>query len=232
MAGLTTAAPAEQRFLLNGLDYQRYVAIADAIGEQPIRLTYDRGRLELMTVSREHERYRHLLALFVMVIAEEMQIETAIGGMMTFRREDLDRGFEHDECWWIQHEAQMHGRVDYDPENDPPPDLGLEIEVSRSILNRLSLMAALRVPEIWRFVGETLRVLLLGPDGEYHESATSQAFPFLPVAELARFVGLWTTLGDTAIVRAFREWVREQMARGWPAPDSSSPNEREGGQPA
>ena len=223
MAGLTTTTPSEQRFLLGGLEYRRYVAIADAIGEQPIRLTYDRGRLELMTVSREHERYRHLLATFVVEVAVAMEIETAVGGMMTFRREDLDRGFEHDECWWIQHELQMRGRIDYDPDNDPPPDLGLEIEVSRSVLNRLSLMAALRVPEIWRFDGATLRVLLLGADGEYHASPTSRAFPFLPVAELARFVGLWTTLGDTAIVSAFREWVREQKAQGWPAAGNVPP---------
>jgi Uma2 family endonuclease len=224
MAGLTTTVPAEQRFLIGGLDYKRYVAISDAIGEQPIRVTYDRGRLELMVVSREHERYRYLLALLVSVVAEEMDIDIDGGGMMTFRREELDRGFEHDECWWIQHEAQMRGRIDYDPENDPPPDLGLEIEITRGILNRLSIMGALGVPEIWRFDGEALRVLLLGSDGKYHESAKSQAFPFLPVAELARFVALRSSLSDTAIVRAFREWVREQKAKGWSAADASSQN--------
>ena len=218
MAGLTTQAPAEQRIAFNGFDYQKYLALSELMGEQPVRITYDRGSVELMTVSREHEYYRHILALLVGVVAEEMDIDTSGGGMMTFRREELDRGFEHDECWWIQNQPRMRGRIDYDPDNDPPPDLGLEIEVSRGVLNRLGIMAALGVPEIWRFNSETLRVLLLGPDGQYHESARSQAFPFLPVAELARFVKMWATApSDTAVVRAFREWVREQKARGWPA---------------
>ncbi len=227
MAGVTTASPAEQRFLINRLDYQRYVALSNLLEEQPIRITYDRGSAELMVVSREHERYKHILARLVMAVAEEMDIDTASGGMMTFRREELDRGFEHDECWWIQHEPQMHGRIDYDSDNDPPPDLGLEIEVSRSVLNRLGIMAALRVPEIWRFDGKTIRVLLLGADGGYHESPKSLAFPFLPVAELARFVSLWGTLSDTAILRAFREWVRDQKTRGWPT--TSDPPANGGG---
>ena len=118
----------------------------------------------------------------------------------------------------------MRGRIDYNPDNDPPPDLGLEIEVSRGVLNRLGIMAAFGVPEVWRFD----RVLLLGPDGQYHEGKRGRAFPFLPVVELVRFVHLWATLSDTAIVRAFRAWVREQKGRHWPsAPHACSSWQRQ-----
>jgi hypothetical protein len=30
---------------------------------------------------------------------------------MTFQREDLERGFEPDECFWIANEAHMRGRA-------------------------------------------------------------------------------------------------------------------------
>jgi Uma2 family endonuclease len=225
MAILTPPASAEQRFLLAGLDYQKYVALADLLGEQPVRLTYDRGRLELMTTSREHERYKHLLGLLVMIIAVEMGIDTAGGGSMTFRREELDRGLEPDECYWIEHEAAVRGRDDYNPETDPPPDLVLEIEVSRSVLDRLAIFAAMGVPEVWRFDGQSIVVLLLGSDAEYRASAQSRAFPFLPVADLVRFIGLRATMSDTAIARAFQDWVREQKARGWPAAGGSPQGE-------
>lgn len=223
MSGREARVPTQERFVLSGLDYQRYITIADSLNEQPIRLTYDRGSLELMTLSLEHERYSYLIGLLVNELTVEMEIDAAGGGSTTFRKEVLDRGVEPDHCWWIEHEAQMRGRNAYDPDTDPPPDLSLEIEVSRNILNRLGILAALRVPEVWRFDGETLRVLLLGQDGQYHESPRSRVFPFLPVAELVRFVNLRTTHSDTAIVRAFREWLRDQKARGWPDSPSLPP---------
>src|SRR5262245_43331999 len=90
MAGRTSLTSEGQRFLLSGLDYHRYVAIADAIGEQPIRLTYCRGSLELSTPSFKHERLRHILSRLVMTVAEETEIDTGAGGSMTMRRENLD----------------------------------------------------------------------------------------------------------------------------------------------
>ena len=118
-----------------------------------VRLTYDRGELELMTVSHRHENHKHLLGVLLMVVAEELGIENHAAGSMTFKREDLDRGLEPDECYWIEHEPQMRSKEDYDQQNDPPPDLVLEVEVSCSVLDRLGIYAALKVPEVWRWDG-------------------------------------------------------------------------------
>ena len=30
-------------------------------------------------------------------------------------------GLEPDGCYWIEHEAQVRGRLDWDPQRDPPP---------------------------------------------------------------------------------------------------------------
>lgn len=91
---------------------------------------------------------------------------------------------------------------------DPPPDLAIEIEITRSVLNRLGIYAKLGVREVWRFDGEALTVLLLGPDGNYAPSPTSAAFPYLPMGEIARFLNDEGT-DDTRWGRAFRAWVRE-----------------------
>jgi len=97
---------------------------------------------------------------------------------------------------------------------DPPPDLGVEIEISRSTLNRMAIYAALRVPEVWRWDGESLSVHLLTARGTYRQSERSKAFPFLPLSEFAEFLKR-TDLSETQLVRKFRMWVRKRKKEGW-----------------
>ncbi|HTU89256.1 MAG TPA: Uma2 family endonuclease [Gemmataceae bacterium] len=207
--------PAEQRFVLYNVDWDTYVTISDKLGERNIRLNYDGVNLEFMSTSLEHERAKKLLARLLETVTEEMDIDILGAGSMTCRRQDLDRGFEPDESYWIAHEAQMRGRVDIDLMRDPPPDLMLEVEISRSFVDRLALAARLGVPEVWRWDREALRVMLLNPDGQYSESECSRALPFLPVAELVRFLNPEPAQSETKRLRDFRDWVRQQMAGGW-----------------
>jgi Uma2 family endonuclease len=100
---------------------------------------------------------------------------------------------------------------------DPPPDLAFEIDISRSSLNRMGIYAAMRVPEIWRFDGEVLRVHQLTDEGSYVEVDRSRYFPFLPLKELEAFLHRRGETDETSLVKAFRQWVREQIVRGWPA---------------
>jgi len=99
--------------------------------------------------------------------------------------------------------------------HDPLPDLALEVDVTHSSLDRLAIYAALGVPEVWRFDGLKLTVHLLGSGGDYAESAQSRAFPFLPMAEVERFLGMRASLSETDLVRQFRAWVRDRIAAGW-----------------
>jgi hypothetical protein len=110
----------------------------------------------------------------------------------------------------------MRDKVDYDPQNDPPPDLVLEVEVSRSVLDRLGIYAAMKVPEVWRWDGEQLRFCLLRK-GKYAESPVSRSFPTLASGEIARFMRMQQALGKMAVLRAFRQWAREQQDQGWPS---------------
>lgn len=210
----TVSTPTEQRLRLSAVSWDSYLRLGDALGPRQIRLTYDRGELEIMVLSGEHERFKKWLGRLVEALTEELEIDIASGGSMTCRREELLRGIEPDDCYWIENEPAVRGRTDIDLDVDPPPDLALETEVSRSILDRLGILAALRVPEVWRWNGETLHVLLLNSEGKYEESSHSKAFPFLPVAELAAFL-TQSDRSETQMVRSFRAWVREQVKLGW-----------------
>jgi len=210
----TVQAAPEERLRLSQVPWADYVAYCDGLGERPIRVTYDRGEMEVMTTSSRHENRKTLLRRFVEALTEEMSIDIAGYGSMTHRREDLERALEGDECYWIAHESAVRGKIDLDLENDPPPDLFLEIEISRSLLDRMAILAAMGVPEVWRWDGETLRVCLLTQEVGYRESDHSLAFPFLPLDDFAVFLNN-TGQSETQLVKTFRAWVREQMAHGW-----------------
>lgn len=207
----------ENRFLIQGLDWQGYETFLNILQDRPIRIAYDRGDLELMSPSFIHERFGHLLGYMVEVITDELEIPRVAAGSTTFRREALERGIEPDECYYLASAQRLRKARQIDLTIDPPPDLAIEVEITTSIINRLGIYGALGVPEIWRYDGEHLKVFLRQPDGTYAESPTSAAFPFLPMAELARFLGEADGNDDTRWGRSFRHWVREEVlprARG------------------
>lgn len=211
----TVTVPAEQRLVLFDISWPQYLGYSNMLGEMHVRVTYDGHRMELMTLSPEHERAKKLLDRLLAVLAEELNISIASFGSMTCRREDIERGLEPDECYWIANEPSVRWRTDIDLDNDPPPDLVVEVEISRSALNRMGLYAGLRVPEVWRWDGQTLRVCLLEKGGAYSEGGPSQAFPFLPMNEVERFLRDSAEMTEVELMRTFRKWVRRQVSRGW-----------------
>src|SRR5437763_9198921 len=98
----TVSVPQQQHIVLN-VDWAGYVSIGETLRDQPVRMTYNQGALEIMTLSREHEWVKKLIARMLECFFLEMDIEACSGGSTTFKRELLDRGLEADECYWIQH---------------------------------------------------------------------------------------------------------------------------------
>ncbi|HEX8200082.1 MAG TPA: Uma2 family endonuclease, partial [Isosphaeraceae bacterium] len=173
-------AETEQRFMLYNVGWDGYEAMLKLVGDRPIRLTYDRGNLELLSPSKKHERSKSVLGRMVETITEELEIPCISAGSTTWRREDLDRGLEPDEGFHLfAHAEQVYAR-ESNPAVDPPPNLAIEVEITSSALDRLGIYAALGVPEVWRYDGQALRVLALQPDGTYAVGEASFQFPFLP----------------------------------------------------
>jgi Uma2 family endonuclease len=215
----TVLSPSEQHFVLYGVPWHTYGRLLRAFADHPgVRLTYDQGTLELMTLSHEHESQSYLLARLVDALTEELGLPVKGGRSTTFRRRRQRRGLEPDNCWWIASEPLVRGKTQIDLRRDPPPDLALEIDVTHSSLNRMAIYATLRVPEVWRLEDQTLVCYLLGSDGRYRASSVSQAFPGLVVADLARFLSLRGQMDENAIVRQLRAWVRQQFAAGGSGP--------------
>src|SRR4029079_1622094 len=103
----TAAAPGEQRLRLSSIPWETYVAYSDGLGPRHIRVTYDGSEMEVMTPSPKHENQKKLLGRLIEALTEEMEIDVASFGSMTCRREDLKRGLEPDDLYWIQHESEV-----------------------------------------------------------------------------------------------------------------------------
>jgi Uma2 family endonuclease len=179
-------------------------------GRRGVRVAFDRGEMEIMVVGGTHERLKKIVALFIETWLVETGTQYAPSGSMTHLRADLEKGFEPDECYHVQNWAKVAGLREIDFTKDPPPDLTVEIEVSRTVLNRLPIYAAFKIPEVWRYNGSRLAVLLLQSDGSYRESSVSRTMPSLPVAEVPRLLELAgdISLGFTEIRSRICEWIR------------------------
>ena len=204
----------EQRFALHGVSWQTYNALLNDLQASAVRLTYDRGSLELMSPSQDHERFKTLIGRIIEMFTEELDIPMQSGGWTTWPTEDLDRGLEADECYYIQHEPQICDREVIDLSVDPPPDLAVEVEISRSLLDKFAVYAALRVPEIWRYDGDSLHVFLLQSDGSYADSDRSLNLPRLAPQQVAQFLALRAEKRETEWARLFRRWVIELKSSG------------------
>jgi Uma2 family endonuclease len=205
--------------VLHGFDWRTYRRLLRAFEGRRYRLTYDQGTLEIISPLIDLELPAYLLGRFIDALTEELQIPCRAGGSVTLRRRKKQRGLEPDNCYWIANAARLVGKSILDLRVDPPPDLAIEVDVTSRSLDRMSIYAALGVPEIWRLstAGLTFNVL---QGSAYQVQANSLAFPRLAAADLVPFLTQSPRTDDTTLVRHFREWVRRALLppAGAPAP--------------
>jgi Uma2 family endonuclease len=204
---VTVLSPPEQKVILTGVSWDTYERLLSDLENQSVpRLTFDRGLLEIMSPSSEHERYNRTIALLVEVCAEELEIDVDNLGSTTFRREDIERGFDPDSCFYVQNAGAVRGKARIDLTSDPAPDLVIEIDITSGSLDKLPIYAQAGVSEIWRFDGENLMIFQRVED-DYARVAASIIFPLLDSEILTGFIRESTKLGRTAWLRKLRIWI-------------------------
>jgi Uma2 family endonuclease len=172
---------------------------------------YDDGRLEFMSPSPDHEAIKELICDMIKAYTEELSISQRSLGSTTWKRPELAKGLEPDGCFYILNHHRVCHRRHVDLAVDPPPDLAIETEVSRSVVGRLRIYAALGVPEIWRWRKNGLAAYSLAPNGKYVECEFSLNLPKLRVKDLEPFLDFELAADQTAWIRKFRTWVRERF---------------------
>ncbi|HEX8073039.1 MAG TPA: Uma2 family endonuclease [Pyrinomonadaceae bacterium] len=204
----TVLSPAEERVLLQGVSWETYERLlADQRDRSAPRLTYDRGRLEIMSPSGEHEEINDRFKYFVLAVAEELDLELRSFGSKTFKRADLAKGFEPDSCFYIQSVERVADTRDPDLTLHPPPDLVVEIDLSHPSLDKLPVYAQAGVPELWVYDGRAVTISVLRGDA-YAATETSLALPPVTAAVLTHFIAEARDVKLRAWLRRVREWAR------------------------
>ncbi len=203
--------PQGQRVLLHDINWQEFEEILEELGEKrATRIAYSKGTLEIRMPLPEHEVNKEIIGDMVKILLDELEMDRECFGSTTFKRKDMAHGIEPDNCFYIQNHALMIGKTRIDLTIDPPPDLAIEIDVTSK--TQLSAYEALKVPELWCYVDRKLQINVLR-DGEYIQMETSPIFPCLSaIAGITRFVEMSRTAGTSPALRAFRQWVREQIS--------------------
>jgi len=196
-----------QRIQLQAVNWREFEAILDELGDKRAsRIAYSDGVLEIRMPSPEHEVDKELLGDMVKILLEELDINNECFGSTTFKRQDVAKGFEPDQCFYIENYAAMIGKRRIDLSLDPPPDLAIEVDVTSK--TGLDAYQALGVPELWRLEDGLLRISLL-QDGQYQEAKSSPHFPQFPIVDgITQFLDRSHTEGRSQTLKAFRQWVR------------------------
>jgi Uma2 family endonuclease len=211
-------SPPSPSVVIHDVPWADYEAMLRIVGERPIRINYDRGRMEIMSPLIRHGNSAYLLGQMVDILAEELDSPYLPADPVTLRRPDLNQGVEPDKLYYFgANAARIRGKWDLDLTIDPAPDLIIEADMTSSSIPRLPIFAALGIPEIWRLDGDDLQFLHLQPDLTYQLRDHSLAFPDFPLADAARFLEQGQNTDRITWVRSFRAYVRDNLVPHNPA---------------
>ncbi len=205
-------SPPDQSVVISSVSWRTYVNLLEDLAESSMpHLTFDRGTLEIRSPSKNHERLNRVLSQLVEVLTDERGIDMENLGSTTFKREDLERGFEPDSCFYFEQAELVRSKEELDLSVDPSPELVIEIDVASSSNNNSHkdpIYAQLGVREVWRYDGNELRIGKLVGKG-YVASETSGALPLLTATVLSQFLERSRTATRPELVKSFRQWIRE-----------------------
>lgn len=208
--------PPGQRLLLQDVSWAEFEAILQELGDRgSTHVAYCDGMLEIMSPSPEHEYFKQTISIAIEDMAETLALDYESYGSTTWRRQAKQAGLEPDNCFYFQNEMQVRGKLQFDLNQDPPPDLALEIDVTSQSLSRFPIYARLGVPELWCYDKGVLKVYQL-QNGEYVEVAQSTIFPQLDIGALPQLIQAHRTAGRLALRRSLRAWVQQQIEHSNP----------------
>jgi Uma2 family endonuclease len=203
--------PPGAAILLPDVSWEEYEQMLSDFEETPhVRLTYDHGRLEIMTLSSEHEGYAGLFTHLISVLTEELNMPFLARRSTTLKRQKYTRGAEADDCFYFNNLTAIGSKKKLNLDCDPPPDLAIEVDISHGSMSKLPIYAELGVAEIWRFDGNAVEFYQLTEAG-YVEMAASQWFLFLTPDVLPQFLWQGNAEDINSMRRAFRAWVQANL---------------------
>jgi Uma2 family endonuclease len=203
--------PADSVLTQHGVSWDEYEELLETVGDASgLRISYDDGRLQIMTLSQRHERYSTLIERMVDRVSRLLRIKILFYGSTTIKKQRKQKGVEPDACFYVQNAALVGTKDEIDFNVDPTPDVVVEVDLHHESLSKFPIYAALGVPEIWRYDGDSLTIHHLR-DEEYVASEASLSLPVFTSALLTEFLALSPKQDQYDILLAFEEWLNTQQ---------------------
>ena len=93
----------DHRVVIQGVDWAFYEQLVDSIPEGAnIHVDYDGKDVEIMALSALHDGEKKLFGQLVEAIAQELEIPYKSAGGTTWKRPEVARGLESDECYFFR----------------------------------------------------------------------------------------------------------------------------------
>jgi Uma2 family endonuclease len=208
---LVEQLPADSTLILRYASWEDYEELLDAVGEaKGLRISYDGGTLQIMTISTKHEKYADLIKLLVGQLSLKLRIKILFFGSATMKKRRKQKGSEPDGCFYVQSADLISGKEDIDFNSDPPPDVVVEVDIHHDSLSKFPIYAALGVPEIWRYDGQALTIYHLKED-QYLTAESSQALPMLTSGTLTEFLNRSQHEDQYETLLAFEQWLQARQ---------------------
>ncbi|MBO0720125.1 MAG: Uma2 family endonuclease [Blastocatellia bacterium] len=219
-----TVLAGEGGVVLHNISWGTYLSLLEDLDEKTsVHLNYDRGTLEIMTLSPRHERYSRIFTVLLENLSSLFEIDIEETGSTTFKREDLQGGFEADTSFYFknaviireklkkasQSKKKKDRRVEIDLATDPAPELVIEVDISNSSLNKMPIYARVAVQEIWRYDGYSVYFYQLDVEaGEYKLINRSLSFPSVTPELVRSYLEKSIELSRPELARYLRELLR------------------------
>jgi Uma2 family endonuclease len=209
-----THLPAGARLVLHDVAWDDYEQVLYELGDRArLRISYDNGRLDIMSPSARHESIKNLLHDLVVIICEEQAGAFLSLGSVTLKREQFGKGIEADDCFYLQDVEAVIGKDRLNLSSDPPPDLAIEGDLTHESARKLSLYAALGVTEVWQYSDNGIVFSHLDESRAYRAAPNSLVFPFLTSEKIAEFISGAESSRSYEARRDFRVWVRSNQPK-------------------
>src|SRR5262245_15529 len=203
-----------QQVYATGIPWAVYLKLAAFRDERRpgVKITFNRGEIELMSPKIQHEQPHFRLGLIVVIVAAELGLQLRNAGATTFRREQAEQGLEADESFYIAHTRDVLGVRDIDLTIHPPPDLVIEVDLTSSSVSKEAIYAPMGVPELWRLDDDEVTIRQLRPDGTYQSTPRSVAIPQVTAADLTRLLVGGLDEDEVTFMRRCQAWAKALAA--------------------
>jgi Uma2 family endonuclease len=199
--------PPDTTVTFHSVSWDEYEELLNQTGEPAgLRISYDQGTLNVMTVSATHEKYTRFIETLMTAIRLRLRIKILGFGSATMRKSSKSVGKEPDACFYVQTADALGARMDLDFAVDPPPDVAVEIDIHHGSLDKFPIYVSLGVPELWLYDGSALTIYQLEHD-QYVTRESSPALPMLSAALLTEYLNRLQTEDEFQVLLAFDEWL-------------------------